>query len=233
MPPSAAPEWLRVGWIFETRATFAPASNASIAARIPAQPAPITRTSWAWSTTSEPTATLRLRARGNDVVAGVGEFLEVLSEHRGQSTRLLVVGGEVAPGRARIEQRLVDAGNRERHLEAEVPVDAVIDLVKPSRERRVEERPRRLDRHPVAVAERRRRPARPAGVDEPHVRPVLGELVAEHPGIDGRPLRQKRRPEAGGKRRLRLGDADLGAGELRGVAGEEVVPRLRVAEARD
>ena len=27
IPPSAAPEWLRVGWIFETRATSAPASN--------------------------------------------------------------------------------------------------------------------------------------------------------------------------------------------------------------
>ena len=24
MPPSAAPEWLRVGWSFETTATFAP-----------------------------------------------------------------------------------------------------------------------------------------------------------------------------------------------------------------
>ena len=46
IPPSAAPEWLRVGWSFETSATSAPASNASIAARIPAQPAPTTSTSW-------------------------------------------------------------------------------------------------------------------------------------------------------------------------------------------
>src|SRR4051794_36003106 len=45
MPPSAAPEWLRVGCSFETIATSAPASWAAIAARIPAQPAPITRTS--------------------------------------------------------------------------------------------------------------------------------------------------------------------------------------------
>src|SRR5215813_4163043 len=45
MPPSAAPEWLRVGWIFEIIATSAPSSNASIAARIPAQPAPMTSTS--------------------------------------------------------------------------------------------------------------------------------------------------------------------------------------------
>jgi hypothetical protein len=45
MPPSAAPEWLRTGWIFETIATSAPASKASIAARMPAQPAPTTTTS--------------------------------------------------------------------------------------------------------------------------------------------------------------------------------------------
>ena len=45
IPPSAAPEWLRVGWIFDTSATSAPASCASMAARIPAQPAPTTSTS--------------------------------------------------------------------------------------------------------------------------------------------------------------------------------------------
>ena len=45
IPPSAAPEWLRVGWIFEIIATSAPASNASMAARMPAQPAPTTSTS--------------------------------------------------------------------------------------------------------------------------------------------------------------------------------------------
>src|SRR6266536_6338292 len=57
MPPSAAPEWLRTGWIFEISATSAPASNASMAARIPAQPAPTTRTSCFASTTSEATQT--------------------------------------------------------------------------------------------------------------------------------------------------------------------------------
>ena len=53
IPPSAAPEWLRVGWIFETSATSAPASNASIAARMPAQPAPTTSTSCLASIASE------------------------------------------------------------------------------------------------------------------------------------------------------------------------------------
>src|SRR4051794_5305786 len=50
MPPSAAPEWLRVGCSFEMTPTFAPASCASIAARMPAQPAPTTRTSCVDST---------------------------------------------------------------------------------------------------------------------------------------------------------------------------------------
>src|SRR5436309_6943783 len=50
MPPSAAPEWLRTGWIFEISATSAPASNASMAARIPAKPAPTMRTSCVAST---------------------------------------------------------------------------------------------------------------------------------------------------------------------------------------
>src|SRR6478609_5527051 len=57
MPPSAAPEWLRVGWSFEMTATSAPASYASIAARIPAQPAPTTRTSWVASTRAEASGT--------------------------------------------------------------------------------------------------------------------------------------------------------------------------------
>src|SRR5262245_20071750 len=55
MPPSAAPEWLRTGWIVEMSATSAPASCASIAARMPAQPAPITRTSCFASTRFEAT----------------------------------------------------------------------------------------------------------------------------------------------------------------------------------
>ena len=45
MPPSAAPEWLRVGCSLETTPTSAPYRVASMAARIPARPAPTTTTS--------------------------------------------------------------------------------------------------------------------------------------------------------------------------------------------
>src|SRR3954467_9282132 len=62
MPPSAAPEWLLTGWIFESSATSAPASNASIAARMPAQPAPTMRTSCLASTTEEAIEAFRCSA---------------------------------------------------------------------------------------------------------------------------------------------------------------------------
>ncbi len=45
MPPSAAPEWLRVGCSLDTTPTSAPYRDASMAARIPARPAPTTTTS--------------------------------------------------------------------------------------------------------------------------------------------------------------------------------------------
>src|SRR5262249_47978801 len=55
MPPSAAPECDRVGWSFEITATSAPASCASMAARMPAQPAPTTSTSCVASTCGDAT----------------------------------------------------------------------------------------------------------------------------------------------------------------------------------
>src|SRR4051812_12913826 len=46
MPPCAAFEWERTGWTLERIPTEAPSSAAASAARCPARPAPITRTSW-------------------------------------------------------------------------------------------------------------------------------------------------------------------------------------------
>src|SRR5665811_2547756 len=45
MPPAAATEWERTGWTLLTIATLAPACAAASAARWPARPAPIIRTS--------------------------------------------------------------------------------------------------------------------------------------------------------------------------------------------
>src|SRR5207248_4635150 len=112
MRPSAAPECDRVGWIFEIIATFAPASKASMAARMPAQPAPTTRTSCSPITFSDATASPRAAASGSRAGGGearVVELLEVLAEHPGQLERLLVVDRGIAPGRARVEQHAVDS----------------------------------------------------------------------------------------------------------------------------
>ena len=43
---------------------------------------------------------------------------------------------------------------------------------------------------------------------------MLGDLLAEHLRVDVGIERQERRAEAGAERRLRLGDALLGAGDL-------------------
>jgi hypothetical protein len=52
-------------------------------------------------------------------------------------------------------------------------------------------------------------------------------------GVHRRVQRHERRAEAGAERRLRLVHAPLGAGHLRGVAGEEVVHRLLGRQLRD
>ena len=57
--------------------------------------------------------------------------------------------------------------------------------------------------------------------------------LAEHRRVAARRQRQERRAEAGAERRLRLGDALLGAGDLRGVAREEVIHRRLRRQPRD
>ena len=81
-----------------------------------------------------------------------------------------------------------------------------------------------------------------AGPDGPPVQPVLTsqtvascarEALGQHRGVLARVAGHERRPEAGAERRLRLLDADLGAGQLGGVAADEVVGGLGVGQPRD
>ena len=62
---------------------------------------------------------------------------------------------------------------------------------------------------------------------------MLLHLVAEQLGVCRRVQRQKGFTEAGRKRRLRLRDTTLSAGDLGGVAGEEVVHRLFLGQLGD
>src|SRR5947208_12166197 len=203
MPPSAAPECERVGCSFEIIATSAPASKASMAARMPAQPAPTTRTSCSPITPSDATSTLPGPA--SEAWSGLGELrigepLEVLAEHLSELARLPVVRLRIAPGRPRVEQRRLDARHRDRHVEAEDLVGAELHLVELARESGVEQCARRRDGHPPPLSDRAAGPAR---VHEPHVRAVLVELLAEHIRVHRRPLREERRSEACRERRLR------------------------------
>src|SRR5256714_10825714 len=96
MPPSAAPEWLRTGWIFEISATSAPASCASMAARMPAQPAPTTSTSCSASTSQNlPDAPLPRRGQAADSAAIVlSRFVLRIDRHR-LGPRVYVLGARV------------------------------------------------------------------------------------------------------------------------------------------
>ena len=151
-------------------------------------------------------------------------------EHVGQLARLGVVRLGVGPREPRLQQARLDARHGDRHLEAEDRIGPILDAGELARDRGPEQRARRLDRHPLALAEHAARPAR---VHEPDACAVLVEPLRQQARVDDRRLRQERGAEAGGEGRLRLLDADLGAGELGGEAGEEPVHRLVARQARD
>src|SRR5919197_188265 len=115
-----------------------------MAARMPAQPAPTTRTSCSPITSSEATASPRSdasRTRPGRGQRGFVEPLEVLAEHLRQLARLLVVDRRIAPCRARIEEGRVPAGHCERDGEPEDLVRAVLDAVELPRQGGVQHRP--------------------------------------------------------------------------------------------
>src|SRR2546429_1437911 len=96
MPPSAAPEWLRTGWIFEISATSAPASCASMAARMPAQPAPTTSTSCSASTSRKlPDAPLTRRGQAADSAAIVLSRVVLRIERHRLGPRVYVLGARI------------------------------------------------------------------------------------------------------------------------------------------
>ena len=75
--------------------------------------------------------------------------------------------------------------------------------------------------------------AGPAGIDQPAVGAVLGDLLAQQLAVDRRVARHERRPETGREDGLGLLDALDGAGDHGGVAGKEVIHRLFGAQPAD
>ena len=86
------------------------------------------------------------------------------SNRAGQLPRRRIVGRLVGPGRARVEQRRVDAGAGLRHAQAEHRMDRHRRLLQAAVERRVQQGARGLDRHALAGAVGA---AGPAGVEQP------------------------------------------------------------------
>ena len=124
----------------------------------------------------------------------------------------------------------LDPGDRGRHREAEIRIGAELGVAQRTVERGGQQRARHLDRHAPADAVFARGPA---GVDQPAIDIVHGDQFAQQVAVHGRMTRQERRAEAGGEFRLDADETLLGAGDLRGVAGEEVIHRLRRRELGD
>ena len=158
------------------------------------------------------------------------ELGEILDEQVDQLGRGAVIFVLVGPGAARIEDRSCRRPDRDRHFEAEVRILAELDILEAAVERGVEQRARRLDRHALADAIFA---AGPAGVDQPAIDAALGDPLLEQIAVDRRMARHERRAEAGREGRFGLGHADLGAGDLGGVARQEVVHRLVGRQPRD
>jgi hypothetical protein len=149
---------------------------------------------------------------------------EVLLEHGDEVARGLVELRLVLPGLVRIEQMRLDAGELGRHREAEIGIGAEFRVAQRTVERRGEQRARHLDRHAAADAVFS---AGPTGVDEPAIDAVRADQFAQQIAVDRRMARQERRAEAGGEFGLDADQALLGAGDLRRVAGQEMIHRLR------
>ena len=125
----------------------------------------------------------------------------------------------------------LDAGQRGRHREAEIFVGAEIGVAQRAVQRRGEQRARHLDRHAAAGAVFA---AGPAGVDQPAIDIVFGDQVAQQVAVHGRIARQERRAETGGEFRLGIGaETTLGTRDLCGIAGQEMIHRLRRRELCD
>ena len=75
--------------------------------------------------------------------------------------------------------------------------------------------------------------AHPAGVQQPGMAAVLLQLGSQHLGIVVRVHGQERPAEARREGGLRLRDAYLGAGDLGGVAGDEMIHHLLLGEFGD
>src|SRR5216684_1062843 len=108
------------------------------------------------------------------------ELVEIVLEALGDLARHVVIGVAVRPGGAGIEHAVRHLRATLRHVEAEMALLAHRRRAEPAVERGTHQGAGMGDRHalPDAVGA-----ARPAGIDEPALRLVAGDALAEHPGV--------------------------------------------------
>ena len=112
-------------------------------------------------------------------------------------------------------------------MQAEDRFDVGRRIAQSSLDHRAHDRTRVRDRHPLAHPIRTADPTR---VEHPHLRVVTVDAIDEHVGVCLGWQDEEWRREAGAEDGLGLGHATLGAGDLRRVAGQEVVADLAVVE---
>ena len=117
------------------------------------------------------------------------------------------------------------------HLETEDRVGRVFDLIQLAVQGGVQ--------HGAGIADADPFPdaiwsADPAGVEQPAVHPIAQDFAFEQVGIKSRVVDHERTAKAGAEGDLRFfAQANLGAGDLGGIAGDEVVERLVGGQAGD
>src|ERR1700682_5695612 len=158
------------------------------------------------------------------------ELLEILPEHLGELSGLRIKRGRIRPRLSRVQHPGWDSFDLSRNRETKDRIGHRPHVVQLAGERRTRYRPgvRQFYALPLSI-----RTAAPTCVDEPHVRFVLLEQVAEHFCVLRRMPDEKSRAETCAERWLRLLDAALGAGNLRRIPGKEIVHRLLGGELGD
>ena len=161
---------------------------------------------------------LQLRAGGDQCLAVLVALVlgEVLDEAASQIQSLGLPLGSILVGVAGIEDGGIDAGQRGGNLEVEVRDLLGGGLVDSAAQDRVDDAAGILDGDALAGAV-------PAGVDQISLGAGLLHLLDQLLSVLGGMQLEEGLAEAGGEGRGGLGDAALGAGQLRGEAGQEVV----------
>lgn len=156
---------------------------------------------------------------------------EVLVEELGELVDLVLEGGGGGPRVLGVEELIGDAGARLGDVQVEDVVGLVLGVGELAVVDGVEDGAGVLQRAALAAGGGAR--ADPAGVQEPGVGLVLGDLVGKHGGVAHGVQGQEGLGEARGEGGLWLGDAVFGAGHLGGVAGDEVEHGLLGGELGD